>query len=106
MLKGLLAGIVIGVLLVAAGGYFYFATGRAPVAVTAPDMPFERRFARMALHAYLDKFPHPAPAGPPDEEKFIGGAEGDQEECAGCHGLPGGAPATASGGMAPRPPQP
>jgi hypothetical protein len=51
MLKGLLVGIVIGVLLVAAGGYFYFATGRAPVAVTAPDMPFERRFARMALHA-------------------------------------------------------
>jgi len=54
MLKGLLVGIVIGVLLVAAGGYFYFATGRAPVATTAPDMPFERRFARMALHAYLD----------------------------------------------------
>src|SRR2546430_3407835 len=106
MLKGLLVGIVIGVLLVAAGGYFYFATGRAPVATTAPDMPFERRFARMALHAYLDKLPHPAPAVPADEKNLMDGAKGYKENCAVCHGLPGAAPTAIAGGIAPRAPPP
>ncbi len=105
MLKGLLVGIVIGVLLVAAGGYFYFATGRAPVATTAPDMPFERRFARMALHAYLDKLPHPAPAVPADEKNLMEGAKVYKENCAVCHGLPGVTPTAIAEGMAPRPPQ-
>ena len=105
MLKGLLVGILIGVLLVAAGGYFYFATGRAPVAVTAPDMPFERRFARMALHAYLDKLQHPAPAVPADEKNLMEGAKVYKENCAVCHGLPGIAPTAIAEGMAPRPPQ-
>jgi len=104
MLKGLLVGIVIGVLLVAAGGYFYFATGRAPVATTAPDIPFERRFARMALRAYLDKLPHPAPAVPADEKNLMEGAKVYKENCAVCHGLPGAAPTAIAEGMAPRPP--
>src|SRR2546430_11557440 len=98
MLKGLLAGIVIGVLLVAAGGYFYFATGRAPVAVTAPDMPFERRFSRMALHPHFDKLPHPAPAGSPGGKKFVGGAEGYKGELARCPRIAGAAPAADFGG--------
>jgi len=38
MLKGLILGILIGVLLVAGGLFFYFASGWAPVAVTAPEI--------------------------------------------------------------------
>jgi hypothetical protein len=51
--RTLILGILLGVLLVAAGVYFYFATGHAPVAVTDPPMPFERKFASIGLHAYL-----------------------------------------------------
>jgi len=105
MLKGLLWGILAGVLLVVGGIYFYFATGRAPVAVAAPEMPFERKMANKALHAYLEKLPHPAAQVPADEKNLLEGAKVYKEHCAVCHGLPGQPPTAIAEGMAPRPPQ-
>lgn len=105
MLKGLLWGIVAGILLVLVGIYLYFATGRAPVAVTAPEMPFERKMANKALHAYLDKLPHPAPQVAADEKNLLEGAKVYKEHCAVCHGLPGQPSTAIAQGMAPRPPQ-
>ena len=69
MVKGIIAGILLGFLLALVGVYYYFSSGRAPVAVTAPEMPLERKFASMALHRYLDKLPHPNPPVP--QEKII-----------------------------------
>ncbi|HXA00237.1 MAG TPA: c-type cytochrome [Candidatus Dormibacteraeota bacterium] len=105
MIKGLIWGIILGVLLVAGGLFFYFATGRAPVAVTAPEMPFEHRMAHMALDAYLKKLPHPSPQVPADEKNLLAGAKIYKENCAVCHGLPGQPPTAIADGMAPRPPQ-
>jgi mono/diheme cytochrome c family protein len=105
MFKGLVIGIVLGVLGVLAGAYFYFATGRAPVAVTAPDMPFEHKMAHMALDAYLQKLPHPEPAVPADEKNLLAGAEVYKQNCAVCHGLPGLDKTAIAGGMYPKPPQ-
>jgi thiosulfate dehydrogenase len=105
MLKGLLVGIVLGVLLVIVGTYFYFATGRAPVATKAPDMPLEHKFAHMALDAYLDKLPHPNPPVPQDEATFIAGAKVYMDHCAVCHGLPGEPKSAIADGMYPSPPQ-
>jgi thiosulfate dehydrogenase len=105
MLKGLLVGIVLGVLLVIVGAYFYFATGRAPVATKAPDMPLEHKFAHMALDAYLDKLPHPNPPVPQDEATFIAGAKVYMDHCAVCHGLPGEPKGAIADGMYPSPPQ-
>ena len=105
MVKALLIGIVLGVLIVFVGIYFYFSTGHAPVATAAPPMPFERKMANMALHAYLQKLPHPAPQVPVDEKNMMEGAKVYKEHCAVCHGLPGQAPTAISEGMAPRPPQ-
>jgi hypothetical protein len=48
-----LAALILGVLLMPAGAYFYFARGYAPVATTAAPMPFEKLLARTALHARL-----------------------------------------------------
>jgi thiosulfate dehydrogenase len=105
MIKGILLGVILGVVGVVAGVYLYFATGRAPVAVTAPEMPFERKFARLGLNAYLDKLPHPEPQVPADEKNLMEGAKVYKETCAVCHGLPD-APKTAiADGMAPKPPQ-
>jgi thiosulfate dehydrogenase len=105
MFKGLILGIILGVILVAAGIHFYFSSGQAPVAVTAPPMPFERKYAHKALDAYLDKLPHPAPQVPADEPNYLAGAEIYKQNCAVCHGLPGGERTAIAAGMFPKPPQ-
>lgn len=105
MIKGIVLGIVVGIAGVAACVYLYFATGHAPVAVTAPEMPFEHKFAHMGLNAYLDKLPHPAPQVPADEKNLLEGAKVYKENCAVCHGLPDTPNTAIAEGMAPKPPQ-
>ena len=105
MLKGILVGVVLGVLLAFAGVYFYFATGHAPVATKSSTMPFERTFAGMALRTYLEKLPHPKPQVPEDEASFIEGAKIYKQHCAVCHGLPGEPKSVIADGMFPSPPQ-
>lgn len=105
MLKGIVLGILLGVVLMFVGAYFYFSSGQVPVAVTAPEMPFERKFAGMALHAYMNKQPHLTPAVPEDEKNFLEGAKVYKEHCAVCHGLPGEPKTAIADGMFPKPPQ-
>jgi len=105
MLKGLIVGILVGVLLVAGCIYYYFSSGRAPVATSAPPIPFEKGFARMGLHAYLDQLPHPQPQVPADEANLVQGAKVYKEQCAVCHGLPGEPKTAVAQGMYPAPPQ-
>jgi thiosulfate dehydrogenase len=105
MFRALILGILLGILLVGAGVYLYFSTGSAPVAVTAAPMPFERKFARMGFHAYLNKLPHTEPQAPADEPNFLAGAQIYKQNCAVCHGLPGEPKTNIAEGMAPDPPQ-
>lgn len=106
MIKALVVGIVIGFLLVAAGAWFYFTTGRAPVAVTDPMMPFERKLAKAALHARIEKDPHTDPAPvPANEATYLAGADIYKQNCAVCHGLPGEAQSNIAQGMFPKPPE-
>jgi mono/diheme cytochrome c family protein len=93
MLKGLMLGTLLGVVLIAGGIYWYFSSGHAPVATAAPPMPFERTLAKIGLHAYLD------------EPNLLAGARVYREQCAVCHGLPGGTQTAIAGGMFPRPPE-
>lgn len=104
MFKGLIVGIILGVILMFAGAYFYFATGHAPVATNSPEMPFERKFAGMALHAYLDKVPHNNSPVPADEPNLLAGAKLYKEHCAFCHSLPGEPHNAIGSGMFPKPP--
>jgi thiosulfate dehydrogenase len=105
MAKGIIVGIFLGLVLAFVGVYLYFSTGRAPVAVSAPEMPFERKFANLALHSYLDKLPHAAPQVPADESNFLAGAKVYKDHCAVCHGLPGEPKTIIAEGMFPKPPQ-
>jgi mono/diheme cytochrome c family protein len=105
MVKGLILGVLLGVLLAAGGVYWYFSSGRAPVATSAPPIPFERALARAALHAYLDKLPHPEPQVPADEANLVSGAKVYKEQCATCHGLPGESKNAIAQGMFPSPPE-
>jgi thiosulfate dehydrogenase len=103
--KGIIIGILLGLFLAFAGVYFYFSAGHAPVAVSSPEMPFERKFANMALHRYLDKLPHPNPQVAADEPNFLAAAKVYKEHCAVCHGLPGEPKTVIAEGMFPKPPQ-
>jgi mono/diheme cytochrome c family protein len=105
MFKGLIMGIIVGFLLVGAAIHLYFAGGHAPVATSAPPMPFERKYAHIALDAYLDKLPHSSPQVPEDEKNFLAGAGVYKEQCAVCHGLPGQDRTAIAEGMFPKPPQ-
>jgi thiosulfate dehydrogenase len=105
MLKGILVGILLGVLLVFGGIYSYFVGGHAPVATKAPEMPFEHKLAHLAQDAYLNKLPHLQSPIPEDETNFLAGARVYKENCAVCHGLPGEVKSAIADGMFPPPPQ-
>jgi len=103
--KGIVLGILIGILLLLGSVYLYFSLGFAPVATAASPMPFERNLAKKGLHAYLDKLPHPLPLVPADEANLLVAAKVYKEQCATCHGLPGEAKSAVAHGMFPAPPE-
>jgi len=105
MLKGLMLGILLGLLLVSAGVYYYFSSGHAPVATAARPMPFEKTLATIGLHAYLDRLPHPESQVPADEANLLAGAKVYKEQCAVCHGRPGETKTAIANGMFPKPPE-
>jgi thiosulfate dehydrogenase len=105
MLRALAIGILLGILLVITGVWFYFTGGHAPVAVTDSPMPFERKLANGALNAHLDKQPHPDSPVPADETNLLAGAEVYKQNCAVCHGLPAEPETNIAHGMFPKPPE-
>jgi thiosulfate dehydrogenase len=105
MFKGMVVGMLLTLLVAVGGAYLYFSGGHAPVAAKSPEMPFERKLAHLALHAYLDKLPHPNPPVPENEQSFLEGAKVYKEHCAVCHGLPGEPKTAIASGMFPEPPQ-
>lgn len=100
-----LVGLILGLVAVPTAVYFYFSLGMAPVATAAPMIPFEKTFARMALHARIDK---EAPKSVPvaaDEAAFNAGVQVYKDHCAVCHGLPGQSQTSIAKGMFPKPPK-
>jgi thiosulfate dehydrogenase len=105
MAKGFVIGFVLGVLGLMGFVYWYFGSGKAPVAVTDHNLPFERTLAHKALDARIDSVPAQTPPIPADEPNYLAGAEIYRNNCAVCHGLPNQAPTAISQGMYPKPPQ-
>lgn len=101
MFRSFVVGLVLGILLVMGGIYYYFSSGMAPVATTDPAIPFEGRLAHKALDAHIDKAAIPAPPVPADEPNLLAGAKVYKDQCAGCHGLPTGPNPTISDAMYP-----
>src|ERR1700730_7273512 len=105
MFRAFILGIAIGVLLVLAGLWFYFTSGRAPVAVTDPPIPFEKKLAHGALNARIQRDPHTDPTLPANEATYLAGADVYKQNCAVCHGLPGESQSASAQGMFPKPPE-
>lgn len=104
-MKGFILGAIVAVLLLGSGFITYFAAGIAPVATAAPPMPFEKKIAKMALNARLEKeMPKNVPIQP-DEVSLLSGARIYVSNCAVCHSLPGSIPTAIAEGMFPKPPQ-
>lgn len=104
-MKGFFAGVVVTLVVLAAGGYLYFAGGFAPVATSAPPMPFEKTLASWALHARIEReMPKTVPIQA-DEANYLAGAHLYVEHCASCHGTPGRPETAIAQGEFPKPPQ-
>ena len=88
MLKGIVVGFLLGVIALAGGAFYYFASGMAPVATADPMMPFERKMANLALDAHIEKQHVGDSPVPADETNLLAGADTYKKECAMCHGLP------------------
>jgi thiosulfate dehydrogenase len=98
-------GFLLAFAILGAGAYYYFAEGIAPVATADPPMPFEKKFANMALNAHIDKQKVGASPVAADEITFLAGAEIYKTQCAACHGMPSQSPADYAAAMYPKPPQ-
>src|SRR5690242_3363999 len=100
-----LVGLILGLIVIPVGVYMYFASGGAPVATSAPPMPFEKMLARLALHARMGKeMPKTVPIEANDAA-YTAGAQIYKDHCAVCHGLPGQEPTAIAKGMFPKPPK-
>ncbi len=98
-------GLVLGLVLVAAAVYLYFASGAAPVATSDNDMPFEKFFARKALAVRIAKeMPRNVPI-PLAEANYLAGAELYKQHCVVCHGVPLSPTTAIATGMYPKPPE-
>ena len=104
-MKGFLAGVIVAVVGVFLSVYIYFAAGFAPVATSAPMMPFEKTFAHLALESHIDKeAPKNIPI-PLNEANYLAGAHAYLDNCAVCHGAPAKQPTAIARGMFPHPPK-
>lgn len=102
----LIAGFVIGVVVVLGAEYLFLTQGGMPVATRGGPLPLEKFLASRALHTAMGKeADRPSPV-PPTDANLVRGARIYLENCEGCHGAPGQkTPGAIARGMFPSPPQ-
>ena len=104
-MKLFLAGLSVGLAVFPIALYVYLVSGAAPVATSAPEMPFEKRIARIARRAtILKEMPKTTPITL-DETNLLAGVPVYLQHCATCHGLPNHEITAIAKGMYPKPPQ-
>ena len=104
-MKAFIFGVIVTIVAIIAGVYFYFSSGSAPVATSAQAMPFEKMLANKALHARVEKeMPKTVPIAA-DDAAYAAGAQIYRDNCAVCHGLPNQPKTGIATGEYPAPPQ-
>jgi thiosulfate dehydrogenase len=99
--RAFVAGLLVGVLLLVGGVYYYFVSGMAPAAAADPPMPFEKKLANKSLDTHIQNANVPPPPIQANEENLLAGAKIYKEQCAMCHGLPNQPPPTIADKMYP-----
>jgi thiosulfate dehydrogenase len=105
VIRGIVIGFILAIAISVGCVFIYFSAGMAPVATADAPMPFEKKFANMALDAHIEKQHIPPSPVPADEPNFLAGAGVYKQHCAVCHGLPGQIPVNYVTTMFPKPPQ-
>jgi thiosulfate dehydrogenase len=82
-----LLGVVVGIILVIAGVYFYFRVGPVPVAVNDKPLPFEKLITSIPLNARIDREMVKNAPIQPNEANLVAGAHIYSDRCAVCHGF-------------------
>ena len=85
----LIAGVLLGWLLLAVVLFVWLHHGHPPVAVADAPFPMERAITHVPLNARIDREMVKTPPIPVSEENLIAGARIYREQCATCHGLHG-----------------
>lgn len=97
-------GFILGIVVLCAAVYCYFAFGFAPVATASGPLPMEVKLTHMALDAKISK---EAPKSTPfqaSDADLQNAAHLYRQHCAVCHGLPDGVESATQKGMFPKPP--
>src|ERR1700721_154276 len=105
VIKGIVLGFILAIAFSVGCVFVFFSARLAPVAPAEPPMPFEKKFANMALDAHIEKQHIPPSSVPADEPNFLAGASVYEQHCALCHGLPGQPPIDYATTMFTKPPQ-
>lgn len=84
-----LLGLIIGIILVPIGAFFYFKFGNVPVAVNDKPFPDEKLITSVPLHARIDREMVKTAPIQPTEDNLVQGARIYAENCAVCHGYHG-----------------
>jgi hypothetical protein len=74
VIKGIVIGFILAIAISVGCVFFYFSAGMAPVATADPRMPFEKKFANMALDAHIEKQHIPPSPVSADETNYLAGA--------------------------------
>lgn len=98
-------GVIIGIILLPLGVYWYVATGRVPTAVSAHPMPFEKKLAKLGLSSALKNQGVKDAPFQAVEADYLAGAQNYRQHCAVCHGLIDQGKSLIAKGMYPAPPQ-
>jgi mono/diheme cytochrome c family protein len=87
-MRGFVLGVILTLLVLFAGGYFYATTGRFDTrAVGNAPSTFERRTANKSVDEWVDAHaPKQANPFPPNMENVMDGSMTYDKNCAGCHG--------------------
>ena len=97
-------GLLLGLLILPAGAWWWLRYGHPPVAVTDPQLPFEVQVVHVPLHARIDREMPAHPAMDASPANLLLGAEVYRAQCSSCHGGYG-RPSAFGPHMFPRTPQ-
>jgi thiosulfate dehydrogenase len=99
-------GVVSVVVIAIGGGYLFVTSGGVSLDTAAPPLPFERTLADLALKAsYAPSVNQQNPLPLTDANLLAGAQVYKGQQCAMCHGTPGGPQTPIAQGMFPVPPR-
>ena len=96
-MKGFLVGLLVGLVIVPVATFLYITLGFAPVAATAPPLPFERYLASKALESRVDREAPNRNVSGFTTTQLLTGADVYKKNCAVCHGWSDGTPRPTTG---------